>query len=77
MSMHKKLTSNACDSANFVTPVTPENANVTDTESDLADLEKIMDSFETEERVIGTIVKCNTDGLHGVSDSPPRITWEI
>ena len=74
MSMHKKLTMNACDSSNFVTPVTPENANVTDKESELADLEKIMDSFETKERVIGTIVKCDMDGLQGVSDSPPRIT---
>ena len=62
---------NACDSSNFVMPV---NANVTEKESELADLEKIMDSFETEERVIGTIVKCDTDGLHGVSDSLPRIT---
>ena len=54
-------------------PVTPININATEKESELADLEKIMDSFESEERVIGTIVKCDTDSLHGISDSPPRI----
>ena len=43
---------------------------------ELADLEKIMDSFENEEeeKIIGTIVKIDNEGLHGISDSPPRIT---
>ena len=59
------------DSSNTVTPT---NINGTEKESELADLEKIMDSFESEERIIGTIVKCNTDSLNGISDSPPRIT---
>ena len=35
-----------------------------------------MDSFknEEEEKIIGTIVKIDNEGLHGISDSPPRIT---
>ena len=43
---------------------------------ELADLEKIMDSFgnEDEEKIIGTIVKIDSEGLHGISDSPLRIT---
>ena len=67
----KKLVTNACDLSKCVTP---ENINETAKESELADLEKIMDSFESEDRVIGTIVKCNTDSLYEVSDSRPRIT---
>ena len=36
----------------------------------------IMDSFENEdeEKIIGTIVKIDSEGLHGISDSLPRIT---
>ena len=71
MAMHKKQVTNVCESSKCVTPA---NINETVKESELADLEKIMDSFESEERVIGTIIKCDTDNLHGVSDSPPRIT---
>ena len=35
-----------------------------------------MDSFknEDEEKIIGTIVKIDSEGLHGISDSLPRIT---
>ena len=35
-----------------------------------------MDSFENEdeEKIIGKIVKIDSEGLHGISDSPPRIT---
>ena len=35
-----------------------------------------MDSFENEEegKIIGTIVKLDSDSLQGVSDSPPRVT---
>ena len=43
-------------------------------EGELADLEKIMDSFDAEEKIIGTIVKVDGDRLQGLSDSPPRIT---
>ena len=71
MAMRKKLSTIACDSSNTVMPT---NINGTEKESELADLEKIMDSFESKERIIGTIVKCDTDSLHGISDSPPRIT---
>ena len=53
--------------------VTPENV---DKDMELADLEKIMDSFENEEeeKIIGTIVKIDNEGLPGISDSLPRIT---
>ena len=53
--------------------VTPENV---DKDTELADLEKIMDSFENEdeEKIIGTIVKIDSEGLHGISNSPPKIT---
>ena len=54
-----------------VSPVTPATA---DKDGELADLEKIMDSFDMDERVIGTIVKLDDGGLQGISDSPPRIT---
>ena len=34
-----------------------------------------MDSFDAkDEKIIGTIVKLDGDGLQGISDSPPRIT---
>ena len=35
-----------------------------------------MDSFENEdkEKIIGTIVKIDNEGLHGISDNPLRIT---
>ena len=39
---------------------------------ELADLEKIMDSFENEEEE--KIVKIDNEGLQGISDSLPRIT---
>ena len=53
--------------------VTPEND---DKDTELVDLEKIMDSFknEEEEKIIGTIVKIDNEGLHGISNSPLRIT---
>ena len=57
-----------------VTPVTPVSASVSDREGELTDLEKIMDSFDSEPNVIGTIIKCDIEGSHGVSDSPQRIT---
>ena len=34
-----------------------------DREGELADLEKIMDSFDAEEKIIGTIVKVDGDRL--------------
>ena len=71
MAMHKKLATSTCDLSDSVMPT---NINGTEKESELADLEKIMDSLESKERVIGTIVKCDTDSLRGISDSPPRIT---
>ena len=53
-------------------PETPEASNK---ETELADLEKIMDSFDAEEeKIIGMIVKLDCDGSKGISDSPPRIT---
>ena len=74
MAMHKKLSSRTTiSSTRSVTP-TNASANVLEKENELADLEKIMDSFENEERVIGTIIKYDNDNLHGLSDSPPRIT---
>ena len=54
-------------------PVTTENVGK---DTELTDPGKIMDSFknEDEEKIIGTIVKIDSEGLHGISDSPPRIT---
>ena len=70
MAMCKKLATSTCDSSDSVAPT---NINGTEKESELADLEKIMNSFESKERVIGMIVKCDMDSLRGISDSPPRI----
>ena len=51
-------------------PETPEQLNK---EKELADLKKIMDSFDAEEeKIIGTIVKLDCDGSQGISDSPPE-----
>ena len=36
-----------------------------------------MDSFESDEWIIGTIIKCDDDIVHGLSDSPPRITLSL
>ena len=53
----------------------PETPEVLNEETELADLEKMMDSFDAEEeKIIGTIVKLDCDGSKGISDSPPRIT---
>ena len=53
----------------------PETPEPLDNETELADLEKIMDSFDAEdEKIIGMIVKLDCDGSQGISDSPPRIT---
>ena len=53
----------------------PETPEVSNKETELADLEKIMDSFNAEEeKIIGMIVKLDCDGSQGISDSPPRIT---
>ena len=60
-SMNKKLAT--------VTPVTPV---VPERDGELADLEKIMESFDTDAKVIGTIVELDEGGLQGVSDSPPK-----
>ena len=50
-------------------PETPEQLNK---ETELADLEKIMDSFDAEEeKIIGTIVKLDCDSSQGILDSPP------
>ena len=53
----------------------PKYPELVDKETELADLEKIMDSFDAEdEKIIGTIVKLDCDGSQGISDSPPQIT---
>ena len=53
----------------------PEFPEPVDKETELADFEKIMDSFDDEdEKIIGTIVKLDGDSSQGISDSPPRIT---
>ena len=57
------------------TSSSPNSPEPVDKETELADLEKIMDSFDAEEeKIIGMIVKLDDDGLPGISDSPPRIT---
>ena len=54
----------------------PESPELLDKEiEELADLEKIINSFDAkDEKIIGTIVKLDCDGSQGISDSPPRIT---
>ena len=48
----------------------PETPEPFDKETELADLEKIMDSFDAEdEKIIGMIVKLDCDGSQGISDS--------
>ena len=47
---------------------------IEDKETELVDLEKIMDSFDAEEeKIIGTIVKVDDEGLHDISNSLPWI----
>ena len=53
----------------------PESLEPVDKETELTDLEKMMDSFDAkDEKIIGMIVKLDCDGSQGISDSPPRIT---
>ena len=54
-----------------ISPFTPAAA---DKDGELADLENIMDSFDMDDRVIGTIVKLDESSQQFISDSPPRIT---